>query len=146
MNSKRLIELTLALVLWYFLAGLVFERVLGVLPAGYASEAFFLAGAALPWSALLLGFLEPAHSPFGAIVQQALFLFLTACGIALNAWLLDQVLLRGWRLAREQAALARRRRLRRPQPSPGVDAAPTQGPMAPMPKRFPLSAPAGKPR
>ncbi|HYN77940.1 MAG TPA: hypothetical protein VES73_09115 [Lamprocystis sp. (in: g-proteobacteria)] len=112
MNGKRLLEITLALVLWYFLAGLVFERVLGVLPSGFANEAFFLAGAALPWSALLLGFLEPAHSALGGVVQQALFLVLTAFAIALNAWLANFVLLRGFWLARREAALLRRRRRR----------------------------------
>jgi hypothetical protein len=93
-NAKRLTELTLALVLWYFLAGLVFERVLAVFPPGSSREAFFLAGAALPWSALLLDFLEPAHSALGGVVQESLFLVLIAGGIALNAWLADRVLVR----------------------------------------------------
>lgn len=94
MNAKRLTEITLALVLWYFLAGLVFERVLEVFPAGSSHEAFFLAGAALPWSALLLDVLGTPRSALGGVVQEALFLVLTAAGIALNAWLADLVLVR----------------------------------------------------
>jgi hypothetical protein len=113
MDGKRLFEVTLTMVLWYFLAGLVFERVLDVLPADCSREAFFLAAAALPWSALLLDFLDTPHSPLGAVVQQALFLVLTAGAIALNAWLVDQVLLRTYRLARQGARVARRRELRR---------------------------------
>jgi hypothetical protein len=94
MNAKRLTEITLALVLWYFLAGLVFERVLAVFPTGASREAFFLAGAALPWSALLLDVLAPPRSALGGVVQETLFLVLTAGGIALNAWLADQVIVR----------------------------------------------------
>lgn len=109
MNSRRLVEITLALVLWYFLAGLVFERVLAVLPPGSSQEAFFLAGAALPWSVLLLGFLEPPHSALGGVVQQALFLVLTAFSIALNAWLVDRVVVQSLRMLRLRTARGRRR-------------------------------------
>ena len=108
MNSKRLVELTLALVLWYFVAGLVFERVFNLVPPGYDREAFFLAGAALPWSVLLLDFLETPHSALGALVQQGLFLVLTAAAIALNAWLLHQVVVQTIRLVRIRRAPGRR--------------------------------------
>lgn len=120
MNGKRLIEITLVLVLWYFLAGLVFERVLAVLPPGYDREAFFLAGAALPWSALLLGFLEPPHSALGGMVQQALFLVLTAVAIAVNAWLVDQVVVQTWRLVRIRTAAGRRRDGRKRETAPAT--------------------------
>ena len=106
-TAKRLFELTLALVLWYFLAGLVLERVLGVLPAAFSREGFFLAGAALPWSLLLLGFLEPANSAAGAIVRDALFFVLVSLAIAVNALLIHQTLRQVWRLARIRAAIRR---------------------------------------
>lgn len=100
MNSKRLVEIILVLVLWYFLAGLVLGRVLHVLPPDADREGFFLASAALPWSVLLLDFLEPPRSVLGGMVQQALFLVLTAGAIAWNAWLLNQVVVQAIRLGR----------------------------------------------
>jgi hypothetical protein len=61
------------------------EWVLGVLPLDYSREGVFLAGAPLTRSLRLLGFLEPAQTALGGIVRDALFLVLTAAGIALNA-------------------------------------------------------------
>jgi len=143
MNGKRLIEITLALVLWYFLAGLVFERVLAVLPPGYDREAFFLAGAALPWSVLLLGFLEPPHSALGGVVQQALFLVLTGFAIALNAWLVDQVVVQTWRLVRIRTAAGRRRDApKRTTPLPPGGAPPERSVPSPPPGRGLPRAPA----
>ncbi|WP_295454458.1 hypothetical protein [uncultured Thiodictyon sp.] len=100
MNSKRLVEITLTLVLWYFLAGLVLGRVLHVLPPEYDHEAFFLTSAALPWSLLLLDFLEQPRSALGGVVQQALFLLLTAGAVAWNAWLVNQMVVQTIRLGR----------------------------------------------
>ncbi|WP_295389851.1 hypothetical protein [uncultured Thiodictyon sp.] len=108
MNSKRLVELILVLVLWYFLAGMVLGQVLHVLPPGYDREAFFLAGAALPWSLLLLDFLAPPRSALGGVVEQVLFLVLTAGAIAVNAWLLNQAVVQAMRMIRIRRAGARR--------------------------------------
>jgi hypothetical protein len=85
MSAVRLFQITLALVLWYFLAGLTFSRVLGVWPPGYEAEGFFLTGAALPWSLLALGFYLPTDSHLGAVVRDLLFFGLIAGGIAINA-------------------------------------------------------------
>jgi hypothetical protein len=110
MSPLRLFQVTLALVLWYFLAGLTFSRVLGVWPPGYEAEGFFLTGAALPWSLLALGFYGPTESALGAVVRDCVFLALIAGGIAVNA-VIVQGLLRG--LIRELRLALRLRRLRR---------------------------------
>ncbi len=106
MNARRFVGITLLLVLWYFLAGLIGERVLNVVPAGLSDEAFFLAHAALPWSLLALEFLTPAHSELGGAVRDLLFLAVAAAGIAVNAWLLYASLRRLLRHRKFRATIA----------------------------------------
>lgn len=98
-SAARIFALTLALVLWYQLAGLLFSRILGVWPAGFEAEGFFITGAALPWSALALAFYFPTESLVGATVRDLLFLALIAFGIAANATI-GFLVIRGlwWRL------------------------------------------------
>jgi len=110
MSAWRLFQITLALVLWYFLAGVVFSRVLGIWPPGYEAEGFFLTGAALPWSLLALGFYLPTDSVLAAVVRDCLFLALIAGGIGFNA-VIVRGLLRG--LIQETRLLPRLRQLRR---------------------------------
>lgn len=85
MTNQRLFRLTLLLVLWYFLSGLVFSRVLALWPSGYEAQGFFLIAAALPWSLLAIEFYAPTDSVLGAAVRDLLFLLLLAFGIAVNA-------------------------------------------------------------
>jgi len=107
-SAERVFQITLALVLWYFLAGLVFSRVLGVWPEGFEAEGFFLTGAALPWSLLALGFYLPTESPSGAAVRDLLFFAVIAGGIAVNAVIVHGLL----RSVLAQLRLRRQRRLR----------------------------------
>lgn len=106
MSARRFVEITLLLVLWYFLAGLIGERVLEVLPRDIAGEAFFLARAALPWSLLALDFVEPARSGLGAVVRDLLFFAVAAGGIAINAGILYLGMRRIYRFSRLRAAAA----------------------------------------
>jgi hypothetical protein len=85
MTAVRLFQTTLLLVLWYFVAGLVFSRWLDIWPDGYEREGFFLVAAALPWSLLALDFHRPTDSLAGAAVRDMLFLMVLGLGIATNA-------------------------------------------------------------
>jgi hypothetical protein len=85
MSAPRIGQITLLLVFWYFLAGLVFSRWLGVWPEGFEREGFFLVTAALPWSLLALDFHRPTDSIVGAAVRDMLFFVLLGLGIAVNA-------------------------------------------------------------
>jgi hypothetical protein len=91
-TALRIFQITLVLVLWYFLAGLVFTRWLGVWPADIEREGFFLIAAAMPWALLGLDFYAPAHSIVGAAVRDVLFFFLLGLGIAANAAIVNAVL------------------------------------------------------
>jgi hypothetical protein len=102
-TPARIFQLTLLLVLWYFLAGLVFSRVLHIWPSGFEREGFFLGAAALPWSLLALDFYAPTDSVVGAAVRDLLFFAVIAFGIAINAVIVNVLL----------SATARRLRLRR---------------------------------
>jgi len=92
MNAARIFQITLLLVLWYFLAGLVFSRVLQVWPQGFERGGFFLGAAALPWTLIALDFYAPTDSTVGAIVRDALYFAVVAFGIATNAVLLNAAL------------------------------------------------------
>lgn len=92
MAAARIFQLTLLLVLWYFLAGLVFSRVLNLWPAGFEREGFFLGAAALPWSLLALDFYAPTDSVVGAAVRDLLFFAVIAFGIAINAVIVNALL------------------------------------------------------
>ncbi len=105
-SGWRLFQLTLLLVLWYQLAGLVFSRVLGIWPSGFEHEGFFIAAAALPWTLLALGFYAPTDAPLAAAVRDLLFFALIAFGIAINALVLYGM------LAATLRAAARRQRPR----------------------------------
>ena len=85
MGASRIFQITLLLVLWYFVTGLIFSRVLQVWPDGFEREGFFLGGAALPWSLLALDFYQSTDSPVGAVVRDALFFVVIAAGVAVNA-------------------------------------------------------------
>jgi hypothetical protein len=108
-GATRLFGITLLLVLWYFLAGLVFSRVLQVWPDGFEREGFFLSGAALPWSLLVLDFYQATDSPVGAVVRDALSLVVIAAGIAVNAVIGNYLLGAIWRQMRRSQALRRSR-------------------------------------
>ncbi|WP_295881245.1 hypothetical protein [uncultured Thiohalocapsa sp.] len=92
MSALRIFQITLLLVLWYFLAGLVFSRWLGVWPQAYEQEGFFLIAAAMPWALLALDFHAPTTSAVGAAVRDSLFLLLLGLGIAVNAAILNALL------------------------------------------------------
>ncbi len=83
-NALWVFRIALVLVLWYFLAGLIFSRWLQIWPAGFEEEGFFLVSAALPWSLLTLDFYQQADSALGAAVRDILFLLVLGFGIAAN--------------------------------------------------------------
>jgi hypothetical protein len=85
MAARRIFQLTLVVVLWYLLTGLICSRVLGVWPEGFEREGYFITAAAVPWSLLALDFYQPTDSPIGAVVRDLLFFALIAGGIAVNA-------------------------------------------------------------
>jgi hypothetical protein len=121
MSALRIFQITLLLVLWYFFAGLVFSRWLGVWPPDFEREGFFLTAAALPWALLALDFHQPTNSVLGAAVRDALFLFLLGLGIAANAAIANRLLARLARafalehaLRRNLADVRRRRAAGRP--------------------------------
>jgi hypothetical protein len=113
-KALRIFQITLLLVLWYFFAGLVFSRVLGIWPAGFEREGFFISAAALPWALLALDFYAPTDSPYGAVVRDALFFVVIALGIAANAVIVNGLLRAGVNrlrlrlIARERARHQRR--------------------------------------
>jgi hypothetical protein len=116
-TALRIFQVTLLLVLWYFFAGLVFSRWLGLWPQGFEREGFFLIAAAMPWALLALDFHAPADSLLGAAVRDLLFLLWLGCGIAANAAILSALLAVAARrigveraLRRNVAAAWRRRR------------------------------------
>lgn len=111
MTAARVFQVTLLLVLWYFLAGLVFTRALGLWPDGFEGEGFFLVGAALPWSLLALDFYQPTDSVLGAAVRDVLFFAVVAIGIAANAAILDAALGVVARRLHLAQAIARQHRL-----------------------------------
>ncbi len=92
MTAPRIFQLTLLLVLWYFLAGLGSSRVFNIWPSGFEREGFFLAAAALPWTLLALDFYAPTDSVVGAVVRDALFFAVIALGVAVNAVMLNAAL------------------------------------------------------
>jgi hypothetical protein len=107
MSALRIFQVTLLLVLWYFLSGLVFSRWLGIWPAGFEREGFFLIAAAMPWALLALDFHQPTHSVPGAVVQDALFLLILGLGIAANAAIINVLLTRLARTLALEHALRR---------------------------------------
>jgi len=110
-TAARIFQLTLLLVLWYFLAGLVFSRVLNIWPSGFEREGFFLGAAALPWSLLALDFYAPTDSLVGAAVRDLLFFVVIAFGIGINAVIVNALLsaaVRRLRLGRALRDQARR--------------------------------------
>jgi hypothetical protein len=107
MSALRIFQVTLVLVLWYFLAGLVFSRWLGLWPEGFEREGFFLVAAAMPWALLTLDFQQPAHSVLGTAVRDVLFLLLVGLGIAANAAILNGLLTRLARAVALEHALRR---------------------------------------
>ena len=116
MSAGRISQITLLLVLWYFLAGLVGSRVLGLWPTGFEGEGFFLVGAALPWSLSMLGFYQPTDNPFGALTRDLLFFVLLAGSIAVNAVIANAIigrLIRGRKLQRSIRRISDGRPIRR---------------------------------
>jgi hypothetical protein len=93
-SAARIFQITLLLVLWYFLAGLVFSRWLGVWPEDFERQGYFLTAAAMPWALVTLDFQQQANSVLGAAVRDALFLLLLGLGIAINVAIANVLLVR----------------------------------------------------